>query len=180
MSRFVLAVDPGLSEPFGSYAVLHITDDPHIRLHYWKSLKNNPNWKHDLYLMCKLCSPITTVVEDVHAFPLMGVVSAFTFGQAFEGAYCAMEVAGREPRLYDPKAWQRRLGLPHHSDIPTKSKRRTAHRKSQKELAVKLFPEIAAKNAPKGDVYASILIAYATALDLLGIPLGELLCEQEK
>lgn len=178
---YILAGDPGNT---GSYALLRI-EACKVSLISWCSIKHEVTWKHHLYLAAVTFKP-KTFVEDVHSFPGQGVASSFTFGQALGSMVTALELTGTLITYIQPKGWQRRLGLPHHSEIRNTSKRRTAHRKSQKELALKLFPELAAqiekfKKARKMrsnenvDVYASILIGYAAALDELKIPLGKVM-----
>ncbi len=179
LDSYIVAFDPGET---GSFALLRVIDDavcyPTVKLFNTipvgvkrgKVVIPNLKWKHELNMTARMFCPAVAVSERVHEFP--GQSGAFTFGTNYGSGLTALELAGCEITLVEPKTWQRRLGLPHHSDIPTKAKRRTAHRKSQKELALKLFPELA---GVKGDIFASVLIGYAAALDLLNIPLGQVL-----
>lgn len=94
----------------------------------------------------------------------------FTFGEHYGAAKAVLLLSGLPVKNVEPRVWQRRLGLPHRAEIRDVAKRRVVHRKDQKELALSKFP--IALSQVKGDVFASVLIAYAAALDELEVPQG--------
>jgi len=161
----IISVDPGVT---GSFAVFEIIDK--IDLVDFVSIKHCPDWENVLHTRAKFCT--AAYVESVHAFPGQGVSSMFTFGQCYGSILTALTLAECSIETVQPQAWQRRCGLPHRAEIEGKSQRRQEIRRDQKALALKLFPQLA---SAKGDVYASVLIGYAVALDILHVPQGQLI-----
>ena len=75
----------------------------------------------------------TVVIENVHAFPGQGVVSAFSFGQNF--GWWEGRLSGYRLTYVEPRVWQKKLGivLPGHS-------KKTEHKKALCAHAKLLFP----------------------------------------
>lgn len=55
---------------------------------------------------------VSAYVEDVHASPGMGVVSAFTFGHTAGTIEAALIACGVEPQFCSPSKWKPALGVP--------------------------------------------------------------------
>lgn len=55
---------------------------------------------------------VTAYVEDVHASPGMGVVSAFTFGHTAGVIEAALAACGVTVQLCSPSSWKRALAVP--------------------------------------------------------------------
>lgn len=162
-TTYLLAIDPGST---GSASILRVTDSIELVACMAFGLKaNKETWEQKLRDWCFLYAPDYIVVEHVHAMPWDGKKAAATFGGNKRAVLVALKFAKRKPdKLYDPQAWQRRIGCPHNYHIVGKAARREQGRKDQKAIALRLYPQL---ETVKGDVYASVLIGYATALDLI-------------
>lgn len=71
-----------------------------------------PPTEADILLALNACGPAEhafAVIERVHAFPKMGVVSAFTFGQGYGGLLMALTAVGVRFDIVQPKKWQQAL-----------------------------------------------------------------------
>lgn len=167
---YLLAIDPGAS---GSASIFCVTNSIELVTCLAFGLKaNKQDWEQKLKDVCFIYNPDVIVMEQVHAMPGDTRRNAFAFGGNKRAVLVALKFAGRKvDRYFDPQSWQRRCGLPHNHHIQGKEARRVQGRKDQKALALRLFPAL---EKVKGDVFASVLIGYAAALDLLGVPLGSL------
>ncbi|MDE2099334.1 MAG: hypothetical protein KGL39_18920 [Patescibacteria group bacterium] len=139
----------------------------------------DPDWDRTVTRMVFTCNPDLILLERVHSIAGQGHVGAFTFGDRFGSARTAVRAAHKEPRLVEPQWWQRRLGMPRHSDEPNDRKRRALRLKDQKARSLQYHPELACICKPKksckcGDPYAATLIARAGMMDLLEVPPGML------
>lgn len=87
-------------------------------------------WK-ELYNITK------AVMENVHAFPGQGVVSAFSFGENFGFWKGLLAAHGIRVEYVEPRVWQKSLGvrLPGHVQ-------KTAHKNALKNLAAERNPHL--------------------------------------
>lgn len=166
---YLIAIDPGKT---GSYAVFKIEDGKIVLLFVVAfGLKRNKDWEIKLRDHCFIYNPEYLVMEGVHAMPGDTRRNAFAFGGNRRAVESALKFAGRKlTKTVDPKAWQRRCGLPRLSHMPDKAERRKINRANQEAMAIRLFPYLA---DIQGDVFASVLIGYASCLDLLGVARGK-------
>lgn len=149
---WLIAIDPGAD---GSAALFN-----GLGLVKVISFKYTPEWPAALFRMHAAYEPALAVMENVHSFSGQGVKSMFSFGFARGQAEAATTIAGIPLQLVGPQEWMQSLGLPKRREILEAAKRRAARRKDQKEMALKLFPQLANQ---KGDIFASVLIGYAAA-----------------
>ena len=70
------------------------------------------------------------IIEDVHAMPLQGVASSFTFGFVAGAIQQSVCDAGIRAVLVPPATWKRRLGI-------------SADKNEARALATKIFPQYA-------------------------------------
>lgn len=169
-TKCLISVDPGTN---GSASVFEVSDKITLLAVMAFGLKaNKDTWEEKLRDWCFIYKPDLIVMEGVHAWKRDGRKSAFTFGGNRRAVELAFKFAGRRvDKLPDPKAWQARCGLLLHMPFLSEKERRKINRANQEALAIRLFPVL--EHTP-GDIYASVLIGYAAALDILTIPAGQL------
>lgn len=166
---YLLSIDPGKT---GSASILKTENGAiHLERVLAFGLKRNAgNWEEQLRDLCFVWQPDHIVMERVHAFASDTRRKAFAFGGNRRAVIVALKFARRTVDIeLDPQAWQRRLGLPHNRHLVGKDARRKQGRKDQEARAIQLYPVLA---TTEGDIFASVLIGYAAALDLLGIQRG--------
>lgn len=164
----ILAIDPGTT---GSAAVLEVIEGriELVSVLAFGLKRNKHTWEEQLRNILWVYRPNRVVVENVHAMPGDGKKGAFTFGGNKRAIDVVLKLEGYRSIKVAPQVWQRRVGCPHNYHILGKEARRTQGRKDQKEIALKLFPGL---SGVQGDVFASVLIGYAEALDVMQVPRG--------
>ncbi|HEY9791460.1 MAG TPA: hypothetical protein V6D22_13735 [Candidatus Obscuribacterales bacterium] len=143
-----------------------------------------PSYWRELYLWCWITHPELCAFERVGGWAGQGGKSQFNFGWHTGAPYVIVDVCGVPIELIESTWWQRRIGLPHHYEEPNRDKRRNLCKKDQKAFCLQRWPWLEefdkVKNPKTGrmvegpDVWQSICIGYAKALDLAGVPLGQL------
>lgn len=121
----ILAIDPGKN---GGAAIMSLTGV----LLDCSPFRSSEEMHETMKMWEKAFVFSKVVMENVHAFPGQGVVSAFSFGQNFgwwQGRLAAYAVEYVEPRV-----WQKKLGvaLPGHS-------KKTEHKRALCDLARQRF-----------------------------------------
>jgi hypothetical protein len=100
---FLLAVDPGAS---GGYCLR----DPYTGS--IDKLGKRPATCKELHdILIPLVGSGVVLIEEVHASPVMGISSAFTFGREFERWLTAAGILGIPIYGVTPQQWQRGLPL---------------------------------------------------------------------
>jgi hypothetical protein len=100
---FLLAVDPGAS---GGYCLR----DPHTGA--VDKLGKRPATLKELHkVLIPLVGSGVVLIEEVHASPVMGISSAFTFGREFERWLTAAGILDISIYGVTPQQWQRGLPL---------------------------------------------------------------------
>jgi hypothetical protein len=180
-SKTILAIDPG-----GDGSASLFKGEQLTKL---CTFKYDPHWRRTIYFWCLIDKPDFCVRERVHAWSAQGISSTEAFVRTDSAADTAVYLTGVPIVLVEPTIWMNRLGLPKHSHIVERDKRRAARRKDQKTMALSLYGEfierfIAQTKATfktehptakwaAPDVYASTLIGRAAILDSYEVPLGQ-------
>ncbi len=88
-------------------------------------------------------APDRAIIEAVHAFPGQGVVSCFTFGQAFGGVLGVLSALSVPHRLVEPKAWHASiLGQPEWPASLSRAERRAAWKQLAIDHCKRVWPDL--------------------------------------
>jgi hypothetical protein len=127
-------------------------------------------------------SPDYIVKERVNGWAGQGGKSQFNFGWTDGAAFVAIDLFHKPVELVEATWWQRRIGLPHHYEAKTRDQARRLSKKDQKEFCLQRWPWLKewdeVRDTENGgrarpDIWQSVCIGYAKALDLAGVPLGQ-------
>jgi hypothetical protein len=171
-----LSIDPGGSGSaslFDGLKLIRVMSFPHTK-DYWR----------DLYWWCLSFKPEVCHEERVGGWAGQGGKSQFTFGYHTGAPHAAVSICGVPFEPVEATWWQRRLGLPQHYEEPNREKRRRLCKKDQKAFCLARWPWLSEydKRLPLADgsgnatpdIWQSVCIGYARALDAAGVPLGQL------
>lgn len=128
MNPWFLGIDPGKT---GAVAMVRY---PEVEIFDWDGVVNTAAKIREWNAEFKIAGAF---LEDVHAMPTDGNVSAFRFGRnrgVWEGILCALEIP---LKTISPKMWRKGLYLPG-DRLPLKQR--------SIDAAVRLFPDVADKD----------------------------------
>ena len=148
MSEVYIGIDPGMT---GAIAILDGDDIKTYRMPLRKINGKSFLNAWDIYTLLKSNPNANVAIEEVHAMPGNGSVSMFTFGGAYHGILCILEIAGLKFRTVRPQEWQRHFGLARNR----KGEPKIDVKKSIQGVATRLFPSI---DTAKRDGHADALL----------------------